>query len=84
MIFFFLVSGWAGAAAGGRPRCASAMELEDLYRRYCVRLKHALFHSCLAVATVASGLGLICVFLHPQVSHKHETQSYYSPFPDNP
>ncbi|XP_046660486.1 adenylate cyclase type 2 isoform X2 [Homalodisca vitripennis] len=29
------------------------MELEDLYRRYCVRLKHALFVSSLAVACVS-------------------------------
>ncbi|XP_044269032.1 adenylate cyclase type 2 isoform X4 [Tribolium madens] len=30
------------------------MELETLYQRYCIRLKHALFLSCLTVAVVTS------------------------------
>lgn len=25
------------------------MELEDLYKRYCIRLKHSLFVSCLSI-----------------------------------
>ncbi|XP_068085089.1 adenylate cyclase type 2 [Anabrus simplex] len=35
------------------------MELEDLYKRYCVRLKHALFLSCLSVAAVGCSSVLI-------------------------
>lgn len=40
------------------------MELEDLYKRYCVRLKHALFASCLGVATFSCACTLfaVCVF----------------------
>lgn len=34
----------------------SDMELEDLYKRYCVRLKHALFTSSLAVAGVSCAI----------------------------
>ncbi|XP_017783531.1 PREDICTED: adenylate cyclase type 2 isoform X3 [Nicrophorus vespilloides] len=31
---------------------ADGMELETLYQRYCIRLKHALFLSCVSVATI--------------------------------
>ncbi|KAK9892993.1 hypothetical protein WA026_023207 [Henosepilachna vigintioctopunctata] len=43
------------------------MELETLYHRYCIRLKHALFMSCLYLAAIiCSGLlAMICV-LHIQ------------------
>ncbi|CAH0547419.1 unnamed protein product [Brassicogethes aeneus] len=34
------------------------MELETLYQRYCIRLKHALFLSCLTVSTITS-IGLL-------------------------
>ncbi|XP_054285500.1 adenylate cyclase type 2-like isoform X1 [Macrosteles quadrilineatus] len=39
------------------------MELEDLYRRYCVRLKHALFVSSLAVATISCAAASIVLTL---------------------
>ncbi|XP_050502615.1 adenylate cyclase type 2-like isoform X2 [Diabrotica virgifera virgifera] len=47
------------------------MELETLYQRYCIRLKHALYLSCLTVASITSGGLLIatCV-LHVQDLHK--------------
>jgi hypothetical protein len=35
------------------------MELETLYQRYCIRLKHALFLSCLTVAVVTSAVLLV-------------------------
>lgn len=41
------------------------MELETLYHRYCIRLKHSLFLSCLYVGTIlCSGLLVFCCVLH--------------------
>lgn len=40
------------------------MELEDLYKRYCDRLKHSLFLNCLLIAAVGSAVSLaaLCAF----------------------
>ncbi|XP_060535203.1 adenylate cyclase type 2-like isoform X2 [Cylas formicarius] len=47
------------------------MELETLYQRYCIRLKHALFLSGLSVATVICiGLLITTCVLHIQDLHK--------------
>lgn len=35
------------------------MELETLYQRYCIRLKHALFLSCLTVASISCTMLLV-------------------------
>jgi hypothetical protein len=45
------------------------MELEDLYKRYCDRLKHSLFLNFLLIAAVgcAASLAALCVF-SPTVS----------------
>ncbi|XP_056649176.1 adenylate cyclase type 2-like isoform X4 [Diorhabda sublineata] len=44
------------------------MELETLYQRYCIRLKHALYLSCLTVAsTTSAGLLIATCVLHVQV-----------------
>ncbi|XP_044748123.1 adenylate cyclase type 2 [Coccinella septempunctata] len=43
------------------------MELETLYHRYCIRLKHALFMSCLYLSTITcSGLLVTTCVLHVQ------------------
>ncbi|KAJ8924909.1 hypothetical protein NQ315_001066, partial [Exocentrus adspersus] len=43
------------------------MELETLYHRYCIRLKHSLYLSCLTVATVTCvGLLIATCVLHAQ------------------
>nr|CAD7408925.1 unnamed protein product [Timema cristinae] len=39
----------------------ATMELEDLYKRYCVRLKQSLYNSCLLVSAVGSSIVLISV-----------------------
>nr|XP_015833065.1 PREDICTED: adenylate cyclase type 2 isoform X1 [Tribolium castaneum] len=46
------------------------MELETLYQRYCIRLKHALFLSCLTVAVVTSAGLLVttCVLQELEIS----------------
>ncbi|XP_056649174.1 adenylate cyclase type 2-like isoform X2 [Diorhabda sublineata] len=47
------------------------MELETLYQRYCIRLKHALYLSCLTVAsTTSAGLLIATCVLHVQDLHK--------------
>ncbi|XP_074032903.1 adenylate cyclase type 2 Ac76E isoform X2 [Leptinotarsa decemlineata] len=47
------------------------MELESLYQRYCVRLKQALYLSCLSVATITSiGLLITTCVLHAQDLNK--------------
>jgi hypothetical protein len=48
---------------------AGTMELEDLYKRYCDRLKHSLFLNSLLIAAVgcAVSLSALCVF-SPTVS----------------
>jgi hypothetical protein len=40
------------------------MELEDLYRRYCDRLKHSLFLNSVLIAAVGCTVALValCVF----------------------
>ncbi|RZF36709.1 hypothetical protein LSTR_LSTR005022 [Laodelphax striatellus] len=40
------------------------MELEQLYKRYCVRLKHSLYVACLVVATITCAFVLLalCIF----------------------
>jgi hypothetical protein len=45
------------------------MELEDLYKRYCDRLKHSLFLNSLLIAAVGSAVSLaaLCAF-SPTVS----------------
>ncbi|KAK9720557.1 Adenylyl cyclase N-terminal extracellular and transmembrane region [Popillia japonica] len=42
------------------------MELETLYQRYCIRLKHALFLSCLTISTVSCVTILVATFLYAQ------------------
>ncbi|CAG9818508.1 unnamed protein product [Phaedon cochleariae] len=50
------------------------MELETLYQRYCIRLKHALYLSCLSVATLTSvGLLITTCVLHFQDLDKSTT-----------
>uniref|UniRef100_A0AAR5NYU8 adenylate cyclase n=2 Tax=Dendroctonus ponderosae TaxID=77166 RepID=A0AAR5NYU8_DENPD len=47
------------------------MELETLYQRYCIRLKHALFLSGLTVSTIVSiGILITTCVLHVQDLHK--------------
>ncbi|XP_018574325.1 adenylate cyclase type 2 isoform X2 [Anoplophora glabripennis] len=47
------------------------MELETLYHRYCIRLKHSLYLSCLTVATVTCiGLLISTCVLHAQDLNK--------------
>jgi hypothetical protein len=43
-----------------RPR-AEAMELEELYRRYCDRLKHSLFLNSLLIAAVGCVVSLVAI-----------------------
>jgi hypothetical protein len=52
------------------------MELEDLYKRYCDRLKHSLFLNSLLIAAVGSALSLaaLCVFSRT-VSMLHQEHS---------
>jgi hypothetical protein len=46
------------------------MELETLYQRYCIRLKHALFLSCLTVAVVTSAVLLVTTCILQVVQSK--------------
>ncbi|CAG9770971.1 unnamed protein product [Ceutorhynchus assimilis] len=49
----------------------NGMELETLYHRYCIRLKHALFLSGLTVSTLISvGILITTCVLHVQGHHK--------------
>ncbi|XP_066155288.1 adenylate cyclase type 2 isoform X2 [Euwallacea fornicatus] len=51
--------------------CVDGMELETLYQRYCIRLKHALFLSGLTVSTIVSiGILVTTCILHAQGQHK--------------
>ncbi|XP_069701394.1 adenylate cyclase type 2 [Periplaneta americana] len=45
-------------------KTTQVMELEDLYKRYCDRLKHSLFLNCLLIAAVGCTIALIglCIF----------------------
>ncbi|CAG9864467.1 unnamed protein product [Phyllotreta striolata] len=52
-------------------KIVDGMELETLYQRYCVRLKHALYLSCLTVASITSAAVLITIC----VLQVHDTDS---------
>ncbi|XP_076272427.1 adenylate cyclase type 2-like isoform X2 [Rhynchophorus ferrugineus] len=60
-----------GAKASYKLDKLDGMELETLYQRYCIRLKHALFLSGLTVSTLVSiGILITTCVLHVQDLHK--------------
>lgn len=54
------------------PGPSSAMELEDLYRRYCIRLKHSLFLACLAVAFTGCIILLVLIVIFAKVRNRQQ------------